>query len=332
MEIGAEKITIRTKRAFTIARGSSDTFERVVLTLAESGATGRGEAAPTARYGQSTGSILEALRNVEVRDPWDIEGTLKENEELPPSALAALDAALHDLAARRLGVPVYTLLGLARPEPVSARTLGIDEPEITLREAQRLSGFPILKVKVGGWEDLETVQAVAQTSKAELWVDANEAFAPEEAVEAARELVAMGVAMIEQPVPAEEGPEALRAVTEAARPVPVISDESSLTARDVPRLAGCVSGVNVKLAKCGGLRGALAMAHTARAHGMKVMLGCMVETSLGISAAAHVSGLFDMLDLDGAMLLAEDPFTGLLYENGRITVPEAPGLGVEPRR
>ena len=195
----------------------------------------------------------------------------------------------------------------------------------------RLSSFPILKIKVGGWGDLETVRAVAGASEAELWVDANEAFSPEEAPDAVSELRGIGAGMIEQPVPASAGPSALKEATEAAHPVPVIADESAISAGDVPRLAGCVSGVNVKLAKCGGIRGALRMVHTARALGMMTMLGCMVETSLGIAAAAQISGLFDFVDLDGAMLLADDPFGGVGYENGRILLSDAPGLGVARR-
>jgi L-alanine-DL-glutamate epimerase-like enolase superfamily enzyme len=268
---------------------------------------------------------------VGIPDPWDIEGALAKNEQLPPTARAALDAALHDLAARRLGVPLYRLLGLARPEPTSAYTLAIAEPQTTVEEAKRLSSFPILKMKVGGWRDVETVRAVAAFSEAELWVDANEAFSPEEAPDVATELKSLGVRVIEQPVPASAGPEALRRTTEAAHPVPVVADESAIVAGDVPGLAGCVSGVNVKLAKCGGLRGALAMIHTARALGMTVMLGCMVETSLGISAAAHISGLVDLVDLDGAMLLADDPFDGIGYEGGRLIFSGEPGLGVRPR-
>ena len=330
MEIEVETLTVRTKRTFAIARGASDTFERVVLTLREGGVAGRGEAAPTSYYEQDAASVAQALERIEINDPWDIEGALEENGFLSPSALSALDSALNDLAAKRLGIPVYRFLGLARPEPVSAYTLAIADLETTLREAERLAGFPILKMKVGGEEDIETVRAVAEASEADLWVDANEAFSPEEAPEVVRELAAVdSVGMIEQPVPASAGPAALRAVTEAAEPVPVIADESAVAARDVPRLAGCVSGVNVKLAKCGGLRRALEMIHTARAHGMLVMLGCMVETSLGVAAAAQVSGLVDFVDLDGAMLLADDPFTGPGYEKGRIYLPESPGLGVE---
>ncbi|CAN5263175.1 dipeptide epimerase [soil metagenome] len=330
VEIGMEKLTVHTKRTFAIARDSSDSFERVVLTLTEDGFSGRGEAAPTDFYGQNAAGVADALGEVRVCDPWDIEGALRENAFLPPSALAALDSALHDLAASRLGVPVYRLLGLARPEPVSAYTLGIAETGTTLQDARKLSGFPILKMTVGGRGDLETVREVSEVSDAALWVDANEAFSPEEAPEVARGLRDMGVEMIEQPAPASAGPEALRRATLAAEPLPVIADESAVTARDVPKLAGCASGVNVKLAKCGGIRGALRMIHTARAHGMLVMLGCMVETSLGIAAAAQISGLVDFVDLDGAMLLADDPFEGLVYENGRILLPEEPGLGVEP--
>jgi L-alanine-DL-glutamate epimerase-like enolase superfamily enzyme len=331
LETRIRTLTVHTERTFAIARSSADAFERVILEVEEAGIVGRGEAAPTSYYGQDAEGVAGALAEVRVRDPWDIEGTLAGNGHLPPTALAALDAALHDLTARRLGVPLYRLLGFARPQPTSAYTLAIAKRETTVEEAMRLSSFPILKMKVGGWGDIETVRAVAEFSEAQIWVDANEAFSPDEAPEVVVELKNIGVRMIEQPVPAAAGPEALRKATEAAYPVPVVADEAAIVARDVPPLSGCASGVNVKLAKCGGIREALEMVHTARAHGMAVMLGCMVETSLGISAAAHISGLFDFVDLDGAMLLADDPFEGIGYEHGRIILPEKPGLGVEPR-
>jgi L-alanine-DL-glutamate epimerase-like enolase superfamily enzyme len=330
MKTRVKAITVHTRRPFAIARSSDEAFERVILEIEEDGFTGRGEAAPTRYYGQDAEGVAESLRGVEIRDAWNIEEALTENDELPPTALAALDGALHDLAAKRLGIPVYRLLGLARPVPVSAYTLGIADLETTVAEAKRPSSYPILKIKLGSREDLETVRAVAGFSEAEIWVDGNEAFTPEEAPEIAAELRETGVAMIEQPVPASAGPEALKNVAEAVSPLPVVADESSIVAADVPRLAGSVSGVNVKLAKCGGIRRALEMVHTARAHGMLAMLGCMVETSLGIAAAAHISGLFDFVDLDGAMLLADDPFVGIGYENGRILLLDAPGLGVRP--
>ena len=331
MQTSVKRLEVHTRRTFSIARSSADAFERVMFEIEAEGVTGRGEAAPSGYYGQDASGVAEDLEHVAIGDPWDIEGTLARNDRLPPSALAALDNALHDLAARRLGVPVYRLLGLAKPEPISAYTLGIADRETTVADAERLREFPILKVKVGGWEDVETLRAVREASGSDLWVDANEAFSPEEAVEVVAELKEIGVSMIEQPVPASAGPEALARATEAASPVPVMADESAVAARDVPALAGYVGGVNVKLAKCGGIRGALEMIHTARAHGMLVMLGCMVETSLGISAAAHISGLVDFLDLDGAMLLADDPYVGPTYDNGRILLSEEPGLGVVPR-
>jgi len=331
LETSVKTVRVHTERTFAIARSSADTFERVVFEMSEDGVTGRGEAAPTGYYGQDAQGVAAALEDVEVRDPWDIEGTLARNGEMPPSALTALDNAMHDLAAKRLGVPVYRLLGLARPDPVSAYTLGIADRETTVAYAKRLREYQILKVKVGGWNDIETLRAVRESSEADLWVDANEAFSPEESVGVVTELKEIGVGMIEQPVPVSAGPEGLHRATEAAFPVPVIADESAITARDVPVIAGFASGVNVKLAKCGGIRRALQMIHTARAHGMLVMLGCMVETSLGISAAAQISDLVDFVDLDGAMLLADDPYSGPVYENGRILLPEEPGLGVQPR-
>jgi L-alanine-DL-glutamate epimerase-like enolase superfamily enzyme len=331
LQTSVKTVEVHTRRTFAIARSSADAFERVIFEIEADGVTGRGEAAPTGYYGQNATGVAAALETVVVEDPWDIEGTLARNGALLPSALAALDNALHDLAAKRLGVPVYRLLGLAKPEPVSAYTLGIADRETTVTDAKRLRDYPILKVKVGGWEEVETLRAVRESSAAKLWVDANEAFTAEEAVEVVAGLKEMGVGMIEQPVPASAGPEALARVTDAASPVPVMADESSIRATDVPALAGYASGVNVKLAKCGGIRGALEMIHTARAHGMLVMLGCMVETSLGISAAAQISGLVDFIDLDGAMLLTDDPFEGPVYENGRILLSDKPGLGVELR-
>jgi len=331
LRTNVETFEVHTERTFAIARSSADAFERVVFEIEDEGLAGRGEAAPTGYYGQSATGVAAALEGVEIGDPWDIEGALANNDSLPPSALAALDNALHDLAAQRLGVPVYRLLGLTRPEPVSAYTLAIADRETTVSEAKRLREHPVLKVKVGGWKDVETLRAVRESSRAELWVDANEAFSVEEAVEVAAQLQDLGVGVIEQPVPVSAGPVALGRVTEAASPVPVIADESAIEAADVPELVGYVSGVNVKLAKCGGIRRALQMIHTARAHGMLVMLGCMVETSLGISAAAHISGLVDFVDLDGAMLLADDPFAGPVYDNGRIILSDRPGLGVGSR-
>src|SRR5215218_10935042 len=180
LRTSVKTVEVHTRRTFAIARSSADVFERVVLEIEAEGIMGRGEAAPSGYYGQDAAGVASALENVEIGDPWDIEGTLARNGRLPASALAALDSALHDLAAKRLGVPVYRLLGLAKPEPVSAYTLGIADRETILREAKELASFPVLKIKVGSEEDLEKVRAVSETSDADLWVDANEAFSPDE--------------------------------------------------------------------------------------------------------------------------------------------------------
>jgi L-alanine-DL-glutamate epimerase-like enolase superfamily enzyme len=169
LETSVKTVWVHTERTFAIARSSADTFERVIFEMSEDGVTGRGEAAPTSYYGQDAQGVATALEGVEVWDPWDIEGTLAHNGEMPPSALTALDNAVHDLAARRLGVPVYRLLGLARPEPVSAYTLGIADRETTVALAKRLRAHQILKVKVGGWKDVETLRAVRESSEADLW-------------------------------------------------------------------------------------------------------------------------------------------------------------------
>jgi len=220
LQTSVKIVEVHTRRTFAIARSSADAFERVVYEIEAGGLTGRGEAAPTSYYGQNADVVAPALEDVEIRDPWDMEGTLARNEQLPPSALAALDNALHDLAAKRLGVPVYRLLGLAKPEPVSAYTLGIADRETTIADAERLREYPILKVKVGGWKDVETLRAVSVASRAELWVDANEAFSPEEAIDVVAELKELGVRMVEQPVPASAGPEALGMVTGQPPPCP----------------------------------------------------------------------------------------------------------------
>lgn len=329
MRVEAYTLVVHPRRAFTIYRSSATSFRRVVLELEEDGVMGRGEAAPSAYYGQDAARVLSALGQVEVPDPWDIEGTMRVNASLPPSALAALDMALHDLAARRLGIPVWKLLGLGCPRPVTAYTIGMGGLETVLTQLEHGPEYPILKMKVGETGDLATVRAVMEASGAEVWVDANEAWDPEQAPRLALELKELGVKLIEQPVAAAAGPEALRRVTEAVAPLPIIADESAISARDIPELAGCVSGVNVKLAKCGGIRAALEVIHTARAHGMQVMLGCMVETSLGIAAATQISGLADYVDLDGFLLLADDPFKGLSFKDGRIVLPDEPGLGMD---
>jgi L-alanine-DL-glutamate epimerase-like enolase superfamily enzyme len=246
------------------------------------------------------------------------------------AAEAAVDMALHDLAGQRLGVPVYALLGLdPRRAPETSFTIGLDTPEVVVQKVREAAAYPILKVKVGTDDDRAVLEAVRDTTRQRLRVDANEGWTPSGAEERLRWLASLGVEMVEQPLPASmlEETRALR----RRSPLPFFADESVHRAQDVPRLAGAFDGVNVKLMKCGGLGEALRVIAVARACGLQVMLGCMIESSLGITAAAHLSPLADTADLDGNLLLEEDPFVGATVREGRLVLPEAPGLGVRPR-
>jgi L-alanine-DL-glutamate epimerase-like enolase superfamily enzyme len=238
--------------------------------------------------------------------------------------------ALYDLAGQRLGVPVYGLLGLdPRDTPLTSFTIGLDTPEVVERKVREASDYPILKVKMGTAEDRQVLEVVRATSGARLRVDANEGWTPDDALERLEWLARMGVELVEQPLPA-----AMLEETRELRkrsPIPFFADESVHRAADIPALAGAFDGINIKLMKCGGLSEALRMIGTARAHGMKVMLGCMIESSLGITAAAHLSPLADTADLDGNLLLESDPFLGATVKAGRLVLPEAPGLGVTAR-
>jgi L-alanine-DL-glutamate epimerase-like enolase superfamily enzyme len=226
-------------------------------------------------------------------------------------------------------VPVWRLLGLARRAPVTSYTLGLDTLEGTRDRARRARRFKALKVKVGGAEDLARLEAVRSESRAPLRVDANEGWTLEGARELVPALVELGVELIEQPFPADDL-ESFRALREVRPRPPVIVDEGCQDLSDVAGVAGYADGINVKLAKSGGLREALRMVHAGRALGLGVMIGCMVESQLGVAPAAQIASLADWVDLDGHLLLADEPFRGLQLEDGRVLPSHGPGLGVEP--
>jgi L-Ala-D/L-Glu epimerase len=335
-----EVVALRTRHPFVIARGGAADHRVVQVTLTDAdGATGQGEAAPNRFYGETPETVAAALARYEPvlaqGNSWSVEAV---EAELPTvlrgnaAARSAISAALHDLAARRLGVPLHRLWGLdpARA-PRSSFTIGIvdDEAELRRRIAEAAE-YPILKVKLGSARD-EWVMRVVRDAAPEktLRVDANAAWMPKRAVRMCALLAEHGVEFVEQPVAAHDL-EGLRFVRDRSA-LPIIADESCLVATDVARLAGLVDGVNLKLAKCGGLREAHRMIATARAHGLLVMAGCMVETSLGITAAAHLAPLLDFADLDGAALLAHDPMDGATITGGEIRLPDRPGLGVVRR-
>jgi L-Ala-D/L-Glu epimerase len=247
------------------------------------------------------------------------------------AAKCALDIALHDLAGKATGVAVHRLLGLSPDISPTDFTLGLDEPAVVAERAARAARFPALKIKLGGPGDIATLEAVREVYGGRVRVDANTAWTPESAARILPELVRLEVELIEQPFPPRHYDWLLD--LQAASSIPIVADESAVFAEDLDALVGIVDGVNVKLAKCGGVGPAARMLARARELGFRTFLGCMEETSVGIAASAAVASLAEWVDLDGCLLLAEDPFEGLeLDADCRWRVTEAPGLGVAARR
>jgi L-alanine-DL-glutamate epimerase-like enolase superfamily enzyme len=245
-------------------------------------------------------------------------------------AKAGIDIALHDLVGKRLGIPVFELLGLSPNLPPTDFTLGIDEPGIVAQRAARAAHFPALKIKLGGPKDLATLEAVRSVYSGPIRVDANTGWEPEAGARLVPELVRLGVELIEQPFPAHRLDQ-MRWLQERS-PLPIVADESAVTLDDLDRLVGVCAGVNVKLAKCGGIGPARRMLERAKQLGFKTFLGCMEETTVGIAASAAVASLADWIDLDGNLLLANDPYEGLtLTDDCRWILSTEPGLGVRRR-
>ncbi|MDS0259675.1 dipeptide epimerase [Haloarcula sp. S1CR25-12] len=326
---------------FGIARGTAETSETVVVELTHEDITGYGAATPSSYYDETAESVAGALPALletvdEVGDPHAgqrIERLLHEEAPDRPAARSAVSIAVADLAARALGVPLYRQWGLD-PErvPPTTYTVGIDPPAEMARKARAAAeaGFSILKLKLGTDGDRARFEAVREAvPDAELRVDANAAWEADEAVEKSGWLEAGGVTMLEQPVAADDIA-GLRRVADVTA-MPVCADEACRTATDVPRLADACSVVNVKLVKCGGLRAARRLVHTADAHRLSTMVGCMVESNASLAAAVHLAPLVDYADLDGALLLAADPFDGVALDDERFDL-RAVATGTGARR
>ena len=337
LRMEVEVLELRTKHPFVIARGGQSDHRTVWVRLIDGdGLEGWGEAAPSKFYGETPDSVIAALKVYSALlpdDPFKLEEAERAWEAKlrgNAAARAALSSALHDLVGKRLGVPIYRLWGLDPcMAPRSTFTIGLDAPERIKAKVQEVEEFPILKVKLGTDRDLEILRAIRDATDKELRVDANCGWTVKRALRMLPILDEFGVTVLEQPLPPQDH-DGLAAIT-AQADIPVIADESCLTTVDIPPLVGKVDGINIKLAKCGGLREALRMIAVARAHGLMVMVGCMIESSLGITAAAQVTPLVDIVDLDGAALLSDDPFVGARIDGGQVTLPSEPGLGVRRR-
>jgi L-Ala-D/L-Glu epimerase / N-acetyl-D-glutamate racemase len=337
MKLAHDVAVVHTTHPFVIARGGASEHRLIRVRIRDDdGVEGWGEAAPNRFYGETADTALAALARlapiVEACDPWaieEVEAELNRALRLNGSVKSAISAALHDLAGKRLGVPVYRLWGLDPSRaPLSSFTIAIAASDAELRERiGQASSYPVLKIKLGTDRDEQIIRTVRDAAPGKvLRVDANAAWSAKHALRMIDVLAECGVEYVEQPVAAHDL-EGMRFVRERSK-LPVIADESCVVSTDIPKLAGVADGINIKLSKCGSLREALRMIATARSHGMLVMAGCMIETSLGITAAAHFAPLLDFADFDGAALLADDPYEGATIDGGRISIPDRPGLGV----
>jgi L-Ala-D/L-Glu epimerase / N-acetyl-D-glutamate racemase len=331
MDVTARIATLELAETFVISRESQDTAEVVQVEIRHDGLSGFGEGAPIERYGESAESALayvEDSASLLGDDPFALDEIEARLEPREWAARSALDAALHDLQGKVTGIPVWRLLGVRRLGPPTSWTIWLGDPDDMGNRAARVSDrFLRLKLKLGAGDgrDVDRVRAVRETTDAPLQVDVNEFWSLDEALDTLPQLAQLGVEYCEQPLPARDSGGAR---LKAASPIPIYVDEDSHRSQDVAACSERAHGVNIKLAKTGGIREAVRMAHGARALGLGVMLGCMIESGLGIAAGAQIAALCDHVDLDGNLLLAHDPWPGVELVDGIQVPADEPGLGV----
>ncbi|HOT96137.1 MAG TPA: dipeptide epimerase [bacterium] len=338
---GGFKMEIKTRRlelrhAWTIARNTSTYKEYAFVKLEKDGIYGLGEAAHNVRYGESLESIIATLEKarpiLEHGDPWqfvDLNAAVQAVCEGQTAAKAAIDIAMMDWIGKSLEIPLYQFWGLdPKKAPRTTFSIGIDTMEMVKQKVEEAAPYPLLKIKMGKENDEEILEAVRSVTNKTLRVDANEGWKDKElALRKVEWLAANGVDLVEQPMPSQMLEETAWVKERAS--IPIIADESVKTSADIPKLAEAFDGINIKVDKAGGLQESLRMIWMARSLGLKIMLGCMVSSSLSITAAAHLSPLTDFPDLDGNLLLAQDPFTGVRVKDGWLILPDGPGLGVK---
>lgn len=334
MELSIHEYNLPLRYEFRIARGATIVQQTLIVELRDRRQVGYGEATTNEYYGMSferMDAALERIRpllaNYELTDPTDLWAKAAAQIADCPFALCALDQAAHDLWGKLRGQPVYRLWGLEPVGPPSNFTIGIDSIEGMVAKLEEMPGWPVYKIKLGTKEDIEIVRALRQYTDARFRVDANCGWGVEETIRNSQELAKLNVEFIEQPLPAAEWDGARRVYEGSA--LPIVADESCIVEADVDKCRGHFHGINIKLTKCGGLTPARRMISRARELGMKVMVGCMTESTVGISAIAQLLPLLDYVDMDGATLLARDIATGVRVDRGRCFYPQVNGNGVE---
>lgn len=331
MHLAVEPRALPLAERFTIATKSYDVADNVFVRLSCRGQEGIGEVSPEDRMGDSVGEVVAELESLDLsplQGPFDLEGI---SQLLPAGpSRCALDIAAHDLAAKLAGISVAGLIGVGdRQPPPTSVTLPIMDVDRMVDRARGFHDHPVIKMKVGFDGDVDALARVREVFPGRIRVDANEGWDPERAIESLREMEHLDIELCEQPIRKGQ-PDALRTVT-AATKIPVFADEDVETSADVAALRGVVDGVNLKLRKTGGIREAVRAVATARALGMGVMIGCDLESGVAATAEASVATLADHCDIDGPLLLEEDPWPGVTYDRGRVTLPRGPGLGVRAR-
>jgi L-Ala-D/L-Glu epimerase len=330
-------VRLNLRHTWTTTMSSSAYRDTLHVGYTRDGITGHGEGAPIVRYHEDAAGARQAVESVRglllAANPMQFAKVMHSvfaRVEGAWAGKAAIDIALMDWVGQKLGVPLYSYFGLDRADaPLTTFSIGIDTPEITRQKTREAADFPVLKVKVGLATDEPTIEAVRSVTSKPLRVDANEGWKDkEEAVRKINWLEKQGVEFIEQPMPAEMVEETRW--VRARVHIPIIADEACQRASDIPKLKDAFDGVNIKLDKSGGLLEAWRMIAVAKSLGMKTMLGCMVSSSVSVTAAAHLSPLVDYADLDGNLLIANDPFSGVRVEKGKLILPERPGLGLTP--
>lgn len=327
---------LKLKHTWTIARGSRDTSTIILTELECDGITGTGEAAlsTSSRYGETQETVLEFLKKIQFPQEFCLlerEKVLDYVDSISPgnyAAKAAIDIALHDWVGKKLGIPLYKLWGLSKEKtPLTSFSIGLDTVENMLLKVREAEEYPLLKIKVGKENDKEIISSIRKVTQKPIRVDANEAWKSKEiALEKILWMQDQGIEFIEQPMPVSQLEDT--AWLRDRVNIPIIADESVGRLQDIAKLQYAFDGINIKLMKCGGLQEAIKMIYAARALKMKVMMGCMIESSVAISAAAHLSPLIDYADLDGNLLIANDPYEGAKVLAGKLILKELPGLGL----